>query len=469
MLSFSNAVLSLVFLNGIDAHAQKHACDSTIPNQPLIFRVGNGSSIRIWHDPWLPSPSQGFITSEPSPGVEDATVDQLILPGENSWDHDLLADLFSEEDRGQIMKIPLTAHGREDRMYWIHDKKGVYSVRSGYKSLMADSFIHSYSTTENFWKELWRLKIPAKVRNLIWRASLNVLPTVDQLRVRKVEVDSHCPVCSIHDESVLHAFVSCEFAQKIWEAVGVVNSPTMAANFKDWITATLKNHQQDQEIIVMLCWAIWLNRNETVWNAKSFTVLKVVTIANNFLQLWRDANRPPSKLAISSSSPELVKWKPPTRGSLKLNIDASIFEDRGMARLGLVIRNDLGSFVAARVVTVRGIVDPLLAETLGVREALSWIKSKSLEVQTIEMDALLVYNALQSEGIDNSYFGILTEECRLLAREFPHLKFRWVRRSANQVAHTLAKTAESLHAIVEWFYFPPSFLSSVLIADLMNE
>ncbi|CAI9785558.1 unnamed protein product [Fraxinus pennsylvanica] len=234
------------------------------------FRVGNGSSIRIWHDPWLPSPSQGFITLEPSSGREDTTVDQLILPGENSWDYDLLADLFSEEDRGQIMKIPLTVHGREDQMYWIHDKKGVYSIRSGYKSLMADSFIHSYSTIESFWTKLWRFKIPAKVRNLIWRASLNVLPTVDQLRARKVEVDNHCPVCSIHDESVLHAFVSCEFAQK----------------------------------------------------------------------LWRDANQPPSKLAISSSSAELVKWKPPTRSSLKLNIDASIFEDQGKARLGFVIRND---------------------------------------------------------------------------------------------------------------------------------
>ncbi|CAI9777303.1 unnamed protein product [Fraxinus pennsylvanica] len=77
-------------------------------------------------------------------------------------------------------------------------------------------------------------------------------------------------------------------------------------------------------------------------------------------------------------------------GFLKLNIDAAIFEDQGKAGLGLVIRNDLGSFVAARVVTVQGIVDPLLAETLGVREALSWIKSKFLEVQTIEMDALLV-------------------------------------------------------------------------------
>ncbi|CAI9782599.1 unnamed protein product [Fraxinus pennsylvanica] len=157
------------------------------------------------------------------------------------------------------------------------------------------------------------------------------------------------------------------------------------------------------------------------------------------------------------------------RGSFKLNIDAAIFENQRKAGLGLVIRNDLGSFIAARVVSVQGIVDPLLAETLGVREALSWIKAKFPEVQTIEMDALLVYNALLNDEEDNSYFGILIDECRFLAKELSNLKFSWVRRSTNQVAHTLAKAASSSHVNVEWSYFPPLFISNVLLADLMNE
>ncbi|CAI9782598.1 unnamed protein product [Fraxinus pennsylvanica] len=111
---------------------------------------------------------------------------QSDQPGENSWDYNLLADLFNEVDRGQITKIPLTAHGREDRMYWIHDKKGVYTVRSGYKLLMGNSFIHSHTAIESFWNKFWRYKIPAKVRNLLWRALRNVLPTVDQLRAKFV-------------------------------------------------------------------------------------------------------------------------------------------------------------------------------------------------------------------------------------------------------------------------------------------
>ncbi|CAI9754043.1 unnamed protein product [Fraxinus pennsylvanica] len=127
-----------------------------------------------------------------------------------------------------------------------------------------------------------------------------------------------------------------------------------------------------------------MNRNETVWNAKSFTVLKVVSFAKHFLQQWRVANHSLPKITVNSSIPENDKWKPPTTGSFKLNIDAAIFENQRKAGLGVVIRNDLGSFIAAKVVSVQGIVDPLLAETLGVREAflglkLNFLRSKPLK------------------------------------------------------------------------------------------
>ncbi|CAI9769874.1 unnamed protein product [Fraxinus pennsylvanica] len=168
--------------------------------------------------------------AEPRPGREDATVNQLFIAGENSWDYNLLANLFNEVDRGQITKIPLTKHGREDRMYWIHDKKGVYTVRSGYMLLMGNSFIHSHTAIESFWNKFWRYKIPAKVRNLLWRALQNVLPTVDQLRAKRVNIESHCPACLMHEEYVLHVFVSCEFAQNVWEAVGVADSSLLVAN-----------------------------------------------------------------------------------------------------------------------------------------------------------------------------------------------------------------------------------------------
>ncbi|CAI9757018.1 unnamed protein product [Fraxinus pennsylvanica] len=157
------------------------------------YRVESGTSARIWRDPWLPNPNHGFVTSDPLPGHEEATVNQLFVPGENRWDYDILVDLFSEEERGQILKIPLSSYGRSDRIYWVHDNKGFYSVRSGYKRLMQEFFQEYPNTMDSFWRTIWNLKIPAKVRNFLWRASQLVLPTADHLRAKRVDIDKLCP------------------------------------------------------------------------------------------------------------------------------------------------------------------------------------------------------------------------------------------------------------------------------------
>ncbi|KAL2487988.1 uncharacterized protein Fot_41280 [Forsythia ovata] len=116
----------------------------------------------------------------------------------------------------------------------------------------------------------------------------------------------------------------------------------------------------------------------------------MVNSATNFLQQWRDANQSLSQTTASSHRPEIDRWNPPPTGSLNLNTDAAIFENQRKTGLGLVIRDYLGSFVATRVVPVQGIVDPLIAEALRVREGLSWIKSKFPEVRTMEVTILIL-------------------------------------------------------------------------------
>ncbi|CAI9761302.1 unnamed protein product [Fraxinus pennsylvanica] len=69
------------------------------------------------------------------------------------------------------------------------------------------------------------------------------------------------------------------------------------------------------------------------------------------------------------------------------------------------------------------------------------------KVLLIHLSPKLGGSALKNDGVDNSYLGILIEECRLLARELLNLKFSWFRRSSNQVAHILANAASSLHGL----------------------
>lgn len=97
----------------------------------------------------------------------------LIITGERVWDNELIADIF---DANLILVIPLRS-GLEDSWYWKGEKMGHYSVKSAYGMLQSEKNSNNTSDNSGFWRKLWNLKVPAKVKNLLWRAATGCLPT----------------------------------------------------------------------------------------------------------------------------------------------------------------------------------------------------------------------------------------------------------------------------------------------------
>lgn len=91
----------------------------------------------------------------------------------------------------------------------------------------------------------------------------------------------------------------------------------------------------------------------------------------------------------------LVKWHPACN-RVKVNTDAELFENPDrysyafIARNheGELVRNHEGELVEARSKCCASIVTPVLAEEMGVREVLSWIKMKQQCNVDIETDSL---------------------------------------------------------------------------------
>lgn len=82
----------------------------------LIWRVGDGSEIDIWKDPWIPSGiTRRPIT--PRGGTILNRVADLIDPSTGEWDKELIQDIFWEEDVRNILAIPLNM-GSEDFAAW---------------------------------------------------------------------------------------------------------------------------------------------------------------------------------------------------------------------------------------------------------------------------------------------------------------------------------------------------------------
>jgi hypothetical protein len=97
----------------------------------IIWRIGDGSRVRIWEDPWLPV---GY-TRKPSTyrgNCELEWVSELIDDTTLSWNHELLLQHFHANDISAIMSIPIRAES-EDFLAWHFDNKGQFSVKSAYK------------------------------------------------------------------------------------------------------------------------------------------------------------------------------------------------------------------------------------------------------------------------------------------------------------------------------------------------
>jgi hypothetical protein len=194
------------------------SCD--VLKEGLIWRVGNGRSVRIWKGRWVPNPSTFKIFSLPTVLDPDVKVCDLVDTDSKWWNFPLLESLFSSDEVEKIKEIPLSSTNQEDVLIWRGNKNGVFSVKSEYHMLkeMESWKIATGSSTRggsDFWKRLWALPVPNVEKIFLWRACHDILPTRENLHKRKIIEEPSCPVCGLEVESRLHILWSCELTKDV--------------------------------------------------------------------------------------------------------------------------------------------------------------------------------------------------------------------------------------------------------------
>ena len=165
------------------------------------WRVGNGYSIRILGDKWIPN----YPTNAPLNLVEDevreATVATLIDQDLHAWRGDFIMDMFEREDVKVICRIQLSRRHVEDCIIWMHQRKGIFIVKSTYKvarAVLSEGKVAESSrgcAGKDVWPAIWKLRIPNKIQVFGWRACNEILPTRLNLSKRKIITDVMCPIC----------------------------------------------------------------------------------------------------------------------------------------------------------------------------------------------------------------------------------------------------------------------------------
>lgn len=115
-------------------------------------------------------------------------------------------------------------------------------------------------------------------------------------------------------------------------------------------------------------------------------------------------------------------------------------------KLGCVARDENGRFLGARSNVLQRTAQPREAGGLSLKEAISWTSTWRTRKCIFEIESKLLVHAVN--GIRcRSYFDFIAEDCHELMNHFDEVLLVFVPRSANCVAHLLAKAAGSLSGL----------------------
>ena len=178
------------------------------------FMVGNGENISVWKDPWVPY-LEDFkpIPRDASSQVRPLMVSNLIDPQTRVWKQDVLGQLFTLSSIEAINKIVFPWIPRPDKLVWVKEPIGDFSIKSAYK-LSQEPPTTSNEDVE--WDKIWKLKVHERTKMFIWRIGANLLLTKDRIAQRLGGLDSSCSLCGEKVETSTHLFFKCTIARAIW-------------------------------------------------------------------------------------------------------------------------------------------------------------------------------------------------------------------------------------------------------------
>ncbi|XVF23130.1 hypothetical protein REPUB_Repub13aG0011300 [Reevesia pubescens] len=320
-------------------------------------------------------------------------VSVLIDTVHNDWDFQALQDLLVQSDVRLVMQMPLGAIPKDDVLIWNNSASGLFSVRFAY---------HLARSMAN--------------QNVITMDAHN------NLRQRGISMDSTCAVWGGVEDSWKHIFFRCHYSHAVWSGIGFwneVNSFISIAGDNFWFDLLLK--AKEKELFNLVCctlWLLWNNRN-TCFHSHKCVYLEV---------LISSARR----IALEST-----------------NQHENDVGSQG-ASLGIVTRTDEGLVLFSAKVMKFYIGSPLTAEIEAILQGLLLAYEWGLREVILETDCLQAVNEIRRQGRSLIQAGCLVDDIRELSSLFNSCNIVFVRRSANRLAHDLAKSSTDVQAKIIW-------------------
>ncbi|KAM2004953.1 hypothetical protein FF1_000090 [Malus domestica] len=246
------------------------------------FVLGNGERLRFWEDGWLEGgllkdifPRLFMLSTTKNLSISRLTVHSLQSV---SWNFDFrrnLRDSEIEEVAGLLQKVEAVrlCLSRADRRRWILEGSGQFTCKSYFSFLRNNDSVHQFLPSP----QIWKAKVPPKVKVLVWLVALRKVNTCDQIQRRMPYTcfSPHwCVLCKSGEESVNHVFLHCPYSIQLWwnllKEVGAVwvipkGCFELLSTEFDALGKGRKAKSLWGSLLMALFWNIWRERNKRVF------------------------------------------------------------------------------------------------------------------------------------------------------------------------------------------------------------
>jgi ribonuclease HI len=237
-------------------------------------------------------------------------------------------------------------------------------------------------------------------------------------------------------------FFSSHFIERFSKNISSINFDTL--------TGFELVHQHDdglRELILTAAWYIWWMRRQLIHGEKyptnSVAAMSIQVITTNNIRSLR-------KNSIKKQS----VWAKPREDYVLINVDASFNLEYLSGGIGVVIRDHMGSFIAACNEKVQYAIDASTLEAQAVSRGIALANQVGCSRIIVQSDCQQVVDALQTGDFSST----------AATSTFSRCEFIFCHRETNCVADWLSRETDSLPNV--WVDDPPSIIISMLINDV---
>ncbi|XP_030478322.2 uncharacterized protein LOC115695396 [Cannabis sativa] len=363
----------------------------------LVWKIGTGTSIPLSAPNWIPNTKHPILLH--SLHQSQAFV-SFFINDDSTWNTRKLKHYFPPYQVDRILTTPIDPLS-SDSLIWGFHSSGILTVKSAYHlaCTLHSAQVPSSSNPNpyfHWWKTLWSLPVPPKIKHFIWRAFHHILPCSLNLFHKRSLPDPLCSICGYDKESVSHALIGCTRAKSIWK------SSTFKQFYLSYYRSDIKDFllqafqvlpKQEFQVFITFIWQIWNTRNSILFN-KNHTTNNVEEFVVNYLQEYKDVQhsqkhdtQPSEVSSITQSSHQhwLLSLSPDTPA---LFVDAALDHQAGLTGAGFVFKRGYQTVLASQSRRLPGVVSPIFSEGQALLQSLKWCIDSQFTPQVVFSDCL---------------------------------------------------------------------------------